>query len=63
MKCARENVLEKSAFGYSLYDAKLECSTRDWCAMFYQKGDGFYFCSYGQTYYDQYATLYRKPSK
>ena len=58
--CSREDAVLGR---YSLYDAKLACSFTDWCEMFYQKGDGFYFCSYGGTYYDPYATLYRKPSK
>ena len=47
----------------TLYDAKVACNRVDWCEMFYQKGDSFYFCSYGETYYDSYATLYRKLSK
>ena len=54
---------ESRVSGFSLYDAKLACSATAWCEMFYQKDDGFYFCSYGETYYDRYATLYRKPSK
>jgi len=52
---------ESRVSGFSLYDAKLACSATAWCEMFYQKDDGFYFCSYGETYYDRYATLYRKP--
>ena len=54
---------EDSTFGNSLYDAKLACSRSDWCEMFYKKGNAFYFCSYGETYYDRDATLYRKSSK
>ena len=55
---------ESRVSGFSLYDAKLACTATAWCEMFYQKDDGFYFCSYGAgTYYDPYATLYRKPSK